>query len=48
MQVLNNVDLIVTTAKVDKDYNVPVIHGIAYISGVGAEKTNNEILEVLK
>ncbi|MDK9858837.1 PTS galactitol transporter subunit IIB [Staphylococcus equorum] len=45
---VGNVDLIVTTAKVDKDYNVPVIHGIAYISGVGAEKTNNEILEVLK
>ncbi|MBF7025336.1 PTS galactitol transporter subunit IIB [Staphylococcus kloosii] len=44
----NNVDLIVTTAKVDRQYDVPVIHGIAYISGVGIDKTNEEILDVLK
>jgi len=43
-----NVDLIVTTAKVDRDYGVPVIHGIAYISGVGMEKTNQKILDNLK
>lgn len=40
-------DLIVTTAKVDRDYGVPVIHGIAYISGVGIEKTNQQILDNL-
>ncbi|MEY9141512.1 PTS galactitol transporter subunit IIB [Mammaliicoccus lentus] len=44
----NNVDLIVTTAKVDREYNVPVIHGIAYISGVGIDKTNEEVLAALK
>lgn len=43
-----NADLIVTTAKVDKDYGVPVIHGIAFISGVGLEKTEQQILDELK
>lgn len=41
-------DLIVSTAKVDRDYGVPVIHGIAFISGVGLEKTKQEILDTLK
>lgn len=44
----NNVDLIVTTAKVDREYSIPVIHGIAYISGVGIDKTNEEVLAALK
>ncbi|PTF21947.1 MULTISPECIES: PTS galactitol transporter subunit IIB [Staphylococcus] len=44
----NNVDLIVTTAKVDREYDVPVIHGIAYISGVGIDKTNEKVLAALK
>lgn len=41
-------DLIVTTAKVDRDYGVPIIHGIAFISGVGVDKTKQQILDVLK
>jgi galactitol PTS system EIIB component len=41
-------DLIVTTAKVDRDYGVPVIHGVAFISGVGVDKTKQQILDVLK
>jgi PTS system galactitol-specific IIB component len=40
-------DLIVTTAKVSRDYGTPVIHGIAFISGIGAEKTDAKILEIL-
>lgn len=44
----DDADLIVTTAKVDRDYGVPVIHGIAYISGVGIDKTNQQILDNLK
>jgi PTS system galactitol-specific IIB component len=44
----SDADLIVTTAKVDRDYGVPVIHGIAFISGVGLEKTKADILETLK
>jgi galactitol PTS system EIIB component len=41
-------DLIVSTAKVDRDYGVPVIHGLAFISGVGLESTKQQILDVLK
>lgn len=41
-------DLIVTTARVTKDLGVPVIHGIAFISGINVEKTEQEILDILK
>lgn len=44
----SNADLIVTTAKVDRDYGVPVVHGIAFISGIGMDKTEEEILTHLK
>lgn len=41
-------DLIVTTAKVTKDYGVPVIHGVAFVSGVNVEATEEKILDVLR
>lgn len=41
-------DLIVTTAKVKKDYGVPTIHGVAFISGVGIDKLEQQILDALK
>ncbi|ALA53480.1 PTS galactitol transporter subunit IIB [Shouchella clausii] len=41
-------DLIISTAKVDRDYGVPVIHGLPFISGVGLDKTKQEILDILK
>ena len=41
-------DLIVTTAKVTQDYGVPVIHGIAFVSGVNIEATEAKILDVLR
>lgn len=44
----DGIDLIVTTAKVKKDYGVPVIHGVAYISGINIEATEQKILDVLK
>lgn len=44
----DGIDLIVTTAKVKKDYGVPVIHGVAYISGINIEATEKKILDVLK
>lgn len=43
-----NVDLIVTTAKVKKDYGVPVVHGVAFISGVNIAATEEKILDALK
>lgn len=44
----DGIDLIVTTAKVRKDYGVPVIHGVAFISGINIQATEQKILEVLK
>ena len=44
----DGIDLIVTTAKVKKDYGVPVIHGVAYISGINIEATEQKIFDVLK
>ena len=43
-----DVDLIVTTARVKKDYGVPVIHGVAFVSGVNIQATEEKILDVLK
>lgn len=45
---LSGTDLIVPTSKVKRDYGVPVITGIPFISGVGVEKTEAAILKVLK
>lgn len=41
-------DVIVTTSKVTKDFGKPLISGIAFISGVGLEKTEKSIIEALK
>lgn len=41
-------DLIVTTSKVKRDFGVPLITGMPFISGVGVEKTEKNILKVLK
>ena len=41
-------DLIVTTAKVSRDYGTPVVHGIAFVSGVNQEATEEKILKILK
>ncbi|OCA86055.1 PTS galactitol transporter subunit IIB [Bacillus sp. FJAT-27225] len=44
----DSVDLIVTTARLTKDFGVPVIHGVAFISGINVEKTEQAILDALK
>lgn len=44
----NNVDLIVTTARVKKDYGVPLENGMAFVSGVGIKETEQKILSHLK
>ena len=44
----DGIDLIVTTAKVRKDYGVPVIHGVAFVSGINIAATEQNILNVLK
>jgi PTS system galactitol-specific IIB component len=40
-------DLIVTTSKVKRDYGVPLITGMPFVSGIGVEKTEKAILKVL-
>lgn len=40
-------DLIVTSAKVENTYGVPVILGLPFIAGIGMEATTQEILNVL-
>lgn len=40
-------DLIVPTSKVKKDYGVPLITGMPFVSGVGVEKTEQDILDIL-
>ncbi|MDR2349334.1 MAG: PTS galactitol transporter subunit IIB [Deltaproteobacteria bacterium] len=44
---LTGVSLIVTTSKVKRDYGVPIITGMPFISGVGVEATEKAILDVL-
>lgn len=45
---LHDTDLIVTTAKVNKDYGVPLIHGVSFITGLNVAKTEKAILDVLE
>ena len=44
----DGVDLIVTTSKVKKDYGIPLVHAMAFVSGIGAEKVEENILNNLK
>ncbi|MCD8019777.1 MAG: PTS galactitol transporter subunit IIB [Clostridiales bacterium] len=41
-------DLIVTTSKVRRDFGVPLITGMPFVSGVGVAKTEAAILKVLR
>ncbi len=45
---LSGTDLIVTTSKVKRDYGIPLITGMPFISGVGVDKTEAAILKVLQ
>jgi PTS system galactitol-specific IIB component len=45
---LTGVSLIVATSKVSKDYGVPFVSGMPFISGVGVDAAENGILEALK
>lgn len=40
--------LIVTTTKLKRDYGVPYVAGMAFISGIGVEQTKRQILEILQ
>jgi galactitol PTS system EIIB component len=41
-------DLIVTTTQLRYDPGIPVINGLAFLTGIGKEKVIQQILDVLK
>lgn len=43
-----NVDLIVATTQVPFDLNIPVVHALSLITGIGADKTLAEIYDYVK
>lgn len=46
---MDGVDLICTTAKVDRAFgDIPVVHGMPFVSGVGIEALQAKILTILK
>ncbi|PSN06597.1 PTS galactitol transporter subunit IIB [Siccibacter turicensis] len=46
---LDGVDLICTTARVDRTFgDVPVVHGMPFVSGVGIEVLRQKILMLLQ
>ena len=45
---LDGVDLIVTTMRIKKDFGKPYVNGMPFLRGIGVEKTEQKILDVLK
>lgn len=45
---LYDVDLIVPSSRVKRDYGVPLVVGMPFISGIGLDKTKAQILEILQ
>ncbi|MEZ9450609.1 PTS galactitol transporter subunit IIB [Vibrio splendidus] len=44
----DDIALICTTARLDKEFgDIPIFHGMPFISGVGIEKLKEDILNVL-
>jgi PTS system galactitol-specific IIB component len=45
---MDDADLICTTARVDRQFgDVPVVHGMPFISGVGIDALKQKILTIL-
>jgi galactitol PTS system EIIB component len=44
----NEADLIVSTTILPKQYSIPALKAVAYITGMGAEKLDQEIIRILK
>lgn len=46
---MDGADLICTTARVDRQFgDIPVVHGMPFVSGVGIDKLKAEILALLQ
>ncbi len=44
----DNVNLIISSANLKKDYGVPTLQALSFISGVGMDETVDEIIGILK
>lgn len=45
---LDNVDLVVTTMRIKVDFDVPYVNGMAFLTGINREATEEKILSYLK
>lgn len=46
---IDDVDLICTTAKISQSFgDIPVVHGMPFVSGVGINELNEKILTILR
>lgn len=45
---LLNVHLLITTSRIKKDYGIPYVMGMPFITGINVEKTEQEILRILE
>ncbi|MCX8649810.1 PTS galactitol transporter subunit IIB [Gilliamella sp. B2776] len=46
---IDDVDLICTTARMDQTFgNIPIIHGMPFVSGIGIDQLKDKILAILK
>lgn len=45
---LMGADMYICIIKPDKDYGVPICNGMPFLTGIGAEKELEKIIEVLK
>jgi PTS system galactitol-specific IIB component len=45
---VGNADLVVTTTPLPNNLGVPIIHTLAFLTGMGKEEVISQIIEVLK
>ncbi len=46
---IDDVDLICTTARMDQTFgDIPIVHGMPFVSGVGIDQLKDKILSILK
>ena len=45
---LNGVDLVVTTMRIKSNFDVPYVNGMAFLTGINKEATEEKILSYLK
>ena len=45
---LTGVDLVVTTMRIKPTFDTPYVNGMAFLTGINKEKTEQQILDVLR